>query len=167
MSTPSQTVGPFFAFGLCDPPHVELMAPDAPDAIRIVGRVTDGEGKPVNDAMIEIWQADRDGRYDGEFRGFGRCGTDENGDFAFVTVKPGPVESQAPHVAVQVFARGLLKQVFTRVYFPDEEEANAADPVLSAVPDDDRATLVAVPEDGALRFDIRLQGERQTVFFGL
>lgn len=168
--TPSQTVGPFFSLGLCGEPSSELVSPDAEGAVRIAGRVLDGAGEPVNDAVVEIWQADADGRYGGEF-GWGRCGTDADGRFSFVTVKPGPVPGtagrvQAPHLTVLVFSRGLLKPVLTRMYFPDEEEANAGDPVLSCAPDpESRATLVADREDGELRFDVRLQGERQTTFF--
>ena len=165
--TPSQTVGPFFSFGLCQRPCSELVAPGTPGAIRIAGTVTDGAGDPVPDAMLEIWQADETGAFRPDF-GWGRCGTDAEGRYAFLTVKPGPVEGQAPHVAVQVFARGLLRQVLTRLYFPDEAEANAADPVLRGIPDEPlRATLVAEPDDDGLRFDVRLQGERQTAFFVL
>jgi protocatechuate 3,4-dioxygenase alpha subunit len=162
--TPSQTAGPFFSFGLR--PASELAGAD----LRITGRVVDGAGEPVNDALVEIWQADADGRYEGGF-GWARCVTDGEGCYLFATLKPGRVPGrdgrpQAPHITVLVFARGLLKPVLTRMYFPDEQEANAADPVLSAVPDpEDRARLVAQPEDGALRFDVLLQGERQTPFF--
>ena len=163
MSTPSQTVGPFFSFGLCERPNADLVA----DGTRIVGRVYDGAGEPVPDAMVEIWQADADGRYRGDF-GWGRSGTDAEGRFAFTTVKPGAVDGQAPHVVVLVFARGLLKPVLTRMYFPDEAEANSADPVLGSIDDPDaRATLVAEPVDGALRFDIRLQGPGETAFFAV
>ncbi len=134
--------------------------------------------------MIEIWQANAAGRYnhpaddraepaveDG-FLGFGRSGTVDAGRFEFVTVKPGPVPwpeggMQAPHIEVGVFARGLLKRAVTRIYFPDEEEANAADPVLSGLDEAARATLVAVAEDGGLRFDIRLQGPGHTTFFAV
>src|SRR5262245_56468287 len=162
--TPSQTVGPFFSFGLCGRPCSELVEPASAGALRIEGRVLDGAGEPVPDAMVEVWQADETGGYRDDF-GWGRSGTDAEGRFEFVTVRPGRVERQAPHLTVLVFARGLLKQLHTRMYFPDEEEANAADPVLSAVAPADRATLVAEPADGGLLFDIRLQGERQTVFF--
>jgi protocatechuate 3,4-dioxygenase alpha subunit len=183
--TPSQTVGPFFHDALLDEDHSELVSPDHPEAIRIEGTVYDGEGEPVSDAMVEIWQANGAGRYNdpkddredlplGEgFSGFGRSGTDAGGRFSFVTVKPGPVPDpdggmQAPHIMVSVFARGLLKRVVTRIYFPDEEEANANDPVLSSVEDPGfRRTLVADDEGGALRFDIYLQGENQTAFFEL
>lgn len=176
--TASQTVGPFFHIGLAALADAELVDAGDPDAVRISGAVLDGAGEPVPDALVEIWQANRAGRYahpeDGRtelpledgFSGFGRCPTDGDGRYAFVTVKPGAVDGQAPHIAVSVFARGLLKRVVTRIYFPEEEQANAADPVLSTIEDPAvRATLIAVPADGGLRFDIRLQGERQTAFF--
>ncbi len=159
--TPSQTVGPFFSFGLCERPCHEI-APGG-DVV-FSGRVLDGAGDAVPDAMVEVWQADADGRYREDF-GWGRCGTDGDGRFAFTTVKPGPVEGQAPHLELLVFARGLLKPVLTRIYFPGDD--HEADPVLGALPDEDRATLVARPEGGALRFDVRLQGPGQTTFFAL
>jgi protocatechuate 3,4-dioxygenase alpha subunit len=162
--TPSQTVGPFFSFALFEPPRSELVAADAPGAIRIHGHVFDGAGDPVADAMVEVWGADDDGRYT---NGWGRCGTNAKGEFSFVTVKPGSVQEQAPHLVVMVFARGLLRQVLTRMYFPDQEAANAADPLLSGMDDDARATLVAEPDGDAFRFDVRLQGDRQTVFFAV
>jgi protocatechuate 3,4-dioxygenase alpha subunit len=158
VTTPSQTVGPYFAIGLLDRPANELV----PDGIRITGRVLDGAGEPVPDAMVEIWQADEDGRYQPDF-GWGRSGCDAEGRFSFVTRKPGRVQGQAPHLSVLVFARGLLKPVFTRMYFPDEEEANAEDSVLSAV--EAASTLVALEAGDGLEFDIRLQGDGQTVFF--
>jgi protocatechuate 3,4-dioxygenase, alpha subunit len=182
LPTPSQTVGPFFHIGLPDTAS-QLVSPDDPDAVRIVGTVFDGDDLPVGDAMIELWQANRAGRYahpedtreelalEEGFEGFGRAGTDEEGSFEFTTVKPGVVPGpggvpQAPHIEVSIFARGLLKRIATRIYFPDEADANAADPVLSSIEDpEERATLVAVEDDGALRFDIRLQGDRQTAFF--
>jgi protocatechuate 3,4-dioxygenase alpha subunit len=153
------------------------VAPDAPGAIRIAGRVIDGAGDPIDDALVEIWQANRAGRYrhpedtredlplqDG-FSGFGRCPTDAEGRFEFVTVKPGASPPDAPHINVIVLARGLLRHLVTRIYFPDEPEANAADPLLSSLADEAvRATLIARPLDGVLRFDIHLQGERQTAF---
>jgi protocatechuate 3,4-dioxygenase alpha subunit len=185
MPTPSQTVGPFFHIGLSDDGRSELVSPDDPDAIRLWGTVFDGTGEPVDDALIEIWQANRAGRYahpedtreqipleDG-FEGFGRCATDLQGRYGFVTVKPGAVPRlggglQAPHIEMSVFARGLLKRLATRVYFPDEGEANEADPVLSSIAEPaERGTLVAVRENGGLRFDIHLQGDRQTAFFGV
>lgn len=185
LPTPSQTVGPFFGFALPYEGAAELVPPGDPRAVRIGGAVLDGAGEPVNDAMVELWQANAAGRYahpedaredipleDG-FTGFGRCGTDVDGRFAFTTVKPGPVpgpdgRAQAPHIEVSVFARGLLKRVVTRIYFPAEQEANAADPVLASLDDPRlRESLIAVPDGGALRFDIHLQGDRETAFFAL
>jgi len=171
--TPSQTIGPFFHDALLNRDRSELVPPDHPSAVGIKGAIYDGAGEVVTDAMVEIWQADPAGRYDGpeeDFTGFGRSGTVE-GEFSFVTLKPGPVpgpggEPQAPHLMVYVFARGLLKPLVTRIYFPDERDANAADPVLSSIEEPGlRETLVARDAGGALRFDIRLQGEGQTAFF--
>lgn len=174
--TPSQTVGPFFAIGLPyeDGPRVAPVW--RPDAIRLRGRVTDGNGDPLPDALIEIMQADASGavprspgalkREPGDFSGFGRCGTDEAGEYWFTTVRPGAINGGAPYIAMLVFARGLLKPVATRVYFPEAD--NSADPVLSAVPEDRRHTLVAERTgDGEYRFDIRLQGENETVFLAV
>ena len=158
--TPSQTVGPYFSLGLLDPPANELV----PGGIRITGLVLDGAGEPVPDAVVEIWQADEEGRYRPDF-GWGRSGCDQEGRYAFVTGKPGSVDGQAPHLTVLVFARGLLKPVLTRMYFPDELEANAGDPVLAAL--DDGSSLVARPTADGLAFDIRLQGEDETVFFAV
>ena len=181
MPTPSKKARALFQHRPARPEEPELVAPDAPAAIRIEGSISDGEGEPVVDALIEIWQANQAGRYahpedrreelpleDG-FRGFGRCETDRDGRYAFVTVKPGPVPGhggrmQAPHISVSVFARGLLKRLATRVYFPDELEANAADPVLVSLDARLRATLVAHQEERVLVFDIRLQGEGETAF---
>jgi protocatechuate 3,4-dioxygenase alpha subunit len=172
-TTPSQTVGPFFHFGLLHEGwSADAVAPQTPGAVVLAGRVLDGDGEPVPDAMLEIWQAEPDGAI-GDGRGlFARVATDAEGAFAFTTVKPGTVPGadglpQAPHIAMSVFARGVLRRLATRVYFPDEERANAADPVLSAVPDPEaRARLVARPEGGArLRFDVRLQGDGETPFF--
>lgn len=188
--TPSQTVGPFFASVLT--PHAyatrpvfssDLATPDAAgERIRIEGCVRDGDGEPIPDAMIELWQADGDGRFPGRspggssnaaFTGFGRSDVDPSGFYAFTTVRPGPAPGpeggpQAPHVNVGIFARGLLKRLFTRIYFEDEA-GNAADPILALVPAERRATLIATRRDRAgdtiYRFDIRLQGEGETVFF--
>jgi protocatechuate 3,4-dioxygenase alpha subunit len=169
--TPSQTAGPFFSFSLCVREQSELCPPDAPAAITIAGRVLDGAGDPVPDALVEIWQADEQGSHREGF-GWGRCPTDDDGGYRFVTVKPGPVRAgdgqlQAPHAELLVFARGLLRPVCTRLYFPDEEMRNAADPVLATVPDDgSRASLVAAADGPrAYRFDVRLQGAGQTAFF--
>jgi len=176
--TPSQTVGPYLSIGLLEPPTVsELVAPDAPGAITITGVLLDGNGDPVPDGMVEIWQADADGSYavsaeDDGFFGFGRSGTVDGGRFTFVTQKPGRVAwpeggLQAPHLVVGVFARGLLKRLVTRMYFPDEVEANANDPVLSGLSPERRETLIAKPEAGGLRFDIILQGPGETTFFAV
>ena len=181
--TPSQTIGPFLHIEVPYGREEQLVEPNHEGAIRLLGRITDGEGNAVDDALVEIWQANAAGRYahpeddrddvpleDG-FTGFGRCATDSEGRFEFLTVKPGPVPGpddrlQAPHIDVSVFARGLLNRLVTRIYFPDEAEANAEDPVLTLVEDEaERQTLVAHQEDGALRFDIRLQGEGETAFF--
>jgi protocatechuate 3,4-dioxygenase alpha subunit len=167
--TPSQTVGPFFEFGMVT--KQSLVDEGSAGAIRIEGRVLDGEGEPVPDGLVEIWQAGADGRYEDGHRGWGRCQTEADGGYAFTTVKPGLVRdpdgtAHAPHLTVLCFARGLLKPVLTRIYFPDELEANAGDPVLAALPDDDRASLIATAAGpGGYRFDIRLQGDGQTVFF--
>jgi protocatechuate 3,4-dioxygenase alpha subunit len=179
-TTPSQTVGPFLSIALPWADGPELVAEGTPGAIVISGTVFDGAGEPVPDALIEIWQADPDGRfphpddprgavsYDG-FRPFGRCPTDRDGRFWFRTRKPGAVDGeQAPHIDVTVFARGLLRHLVTRLYFPDEAEANAADPALLALEGADRKLLTAVAEGGdRLRFDIRLQGEDETPFFAV
>ena len=177
--TPSQTVGPFFAIGLpwAEGPYV--VPEGTAGAIWLRGTVYDGAGEPVPDAMIETWQAGPDGRFadprnpgderDG-FRGFGRASAEPAGEFAILTVKPGSVAAtdgryEAPHIDVSVFARGLLKRVVTRIYFGDEEAANAADPVLSSIDPDRRATLVARPAEDGYAFDVRLQGDGETVFF--
>ncbi len=189
--TPSQTVGPYFAYGLTPEqygyPLASIASPDlrSPDVegqqIRIEGRVLDGNGEVVDDAMIEIWQADPQGRYAHPadprggnivFKGFGRCGTgtDPENRFIFDSVKPGAVdEAQAPHVNVIVFMRGLLSHLYTRIYFADEADANAKDPVLQSVPAERRDTLIAAREESSgtvvYRFDIHMQGDRETVFF--
>ena len=177
-STPSQTIGPFFHDALLERDLTELVDPDHPGAIRIEGAVYDGAGEPVPDAMVEVWQAgpisfeENPNTLDGGFSGWGRSGTADGGCFSFVTLKPAHIPAadatpQAPHVNVVVFARGLLRQVVTRLHFPDEREANAGDPVLSSIEDPGlRETLVARDEgDGTYRFDVRLQGEGQTAFF--
>jgi protocatechuate 3,4-dioxygenase, alpha subunit len=189
--TPSQTVGPFFAYGLTPAQYgypfralagSALVDDDTPgERIRITGRVLDGEGNPVPDAMLEIWQADAAGRYphpadprgsNRRFTGFGRCGTgtDPDSRFAFATIKPGaPGDGQAPHVNVIVFMRGLLSHVYTRIYFADEADANARDPVLARVDAARRRTLIASRETTSggtvYRLDLHMQGPDETVFF--
>ena len=188
--TPSQTVGPFLHIGLVQSDYGvhEIFGPKVAEAgmpgthIRIEGRVFDGEGNTLPDALIELWQADHQGRYahpaDGRqvasnsFRGFGRCATSKEGAFGFSTIKPGAVPGpggnmQAPHINVGILARGLLKRLFTRIYFAGEP-GNAADPILALVPADRRETLMAKPDPanaGLYRFDMRLQGKDETVFF--
>lgn len=180
--TPSQTVGPFLALALAWPDGPYVVAPDHPDAIWLRGRVLDGAGEAVTDALVETWQADPEGRFahpddprgavSDSFRGFGRSET-PGGEWAVCTLRPGPVPDgdggwQAPHVDVSVFARGLLDRVVTRLYFADEPAANAADPVLAALPDDRaRRSLLAVPVGDGYRLDIVLQGSDESVFFAL
>jgi protocatechuate 3,4-dioxygenase alpha subunit len=164
-ATPSQTVGPFFRLGLEWMARAAQTPSGAP--VVVTGTVFDGDGRPVPDAMLETWQADGEGRF-GEW-GFARCLTDGDGNYRLSTVKPGRVPAadgtrQAPHIDVSIFARGLLQRLVTRIYFPDEAEANDADPVLSSI-GDSRASLVAVAGDRDLRFDIRLQGDEETAFF--
>jgi protocatechuate 3,4-dioxygenase, alpha subunit len=183
-TTPSQTVGPFFAIGLPWDRGPFVVPEDTPGAIRILGTVYDGVGTPIPDALLETWQADPEGRfadlhgYGGEsqlagFRGFARVGhEDGNGSYEIVTVKPGAIAGagdamQAPHIDVTVFARGMLHRVVTRIYFADEPEANADDPALARVPPERRGTLLAEPIDGGYRFDIHLQGPNETVFFDI
>ncbi|MFC6087968.1 protocatechuate 3,4-dioxygenase subunit alpha [Saccharothrix lopnurensis] len=177
-TTPSQTVGPFLHIGLVwdDGPHV--VPEGTPGAVWLRGRVLDGAGEPVTDALVETWQADPDGRFDhpddprgpaAGWRGFGRSDT-RSGEYAVHTVLPGPVPGpggapQAPHLDVSVFARGMLHRTVTRVYFPEHADAHAADPVLRAVPADRRSTLIATRAADGYRFDVRLQGEGETVFF--
>jgi protocatechuate 3,4-dioxygenase, alpha subunit len=155
--TPSQTVGPFFAIGLGATVDSHVVAEGSAGALRLSGQVFDGDGQPVPDALIETWQPE----------GVARSATDDEGHFSLVTVKPsqGAGAMHAPHIDVSVFARGLLTRLITRVYFPDEESANATDPVLRSLDPEERATLVAVSDGSGLRFDIHLQGGRETVFF--
>jgi protocatechuate 3,4-dioxygenase, alpha subunit len=186
--TPSQTVGPFFQLHLTAEKQCVacIAAPEAKgERVRLSCRVLDGDGLPVNDAMIEIWQADAEGRYnspedpnckaaDPACGGFGRLGTHEDGRCEFETIKPGRVPGpknilQAPHLTVAVFGRGLLKQLHTRIYFAGDP-ANPEDPVLKLVPEERKQTLMAQPDParpGHWRFDIHLQGNDETVFFDL
>lgn len=187
--TPSQTVGPFFHYALVPFDTAGVVAGEDTPGERIVieGRVLDGAGAPVPDAMIETWQADADGRYDhpedgradergpSGFKGAARVPTDRDGAFRVVTIKPGRVPGrgnalQAPHILVSVLGRGLLKRLATRLYFADEAEANEEDAILALVPEERRATLVAradgtAAEGRRYRFDIHLQGDAETVFF--
>lgn len=179
--TPSQTVGPFFSHALPWPDGPYVVPAGTAGAFWLRGRVLDGAGDPVPDALVESWQADPAGRFahpddprgsDVDFRGFGRCPSDADGRWAILTVRPGRVPDaaghmQAPHIDLSIFARGLLDRVVTRVYLPDEPDANAEDPVLSRIPEDRRSTLVATPEENGFRFDVHLQGERETVFFSV
>lgn len=189
--TPSQTVGPYFEYGLTpgasyqwnDAFGNDLVTPDVSgERIRIVGRIFDGDGKPITDSMLEIWQADAQGRFadpqdkraipNSAFKGFGRCGTDASGGYVFHSIKPGIVpgpgeKPQAPHILLAVYARGMTQQAMTRIYF-ENEAANAADPVLALVPEDRHSTLIAKREASdpvTYRFDVHLQGDKETVFF--
>jgi protocatechuate 3,4-dioxygenase alpha subunit len=183
-TTPSQTVGPFFAIGLPWELGPHAVQEGTPGAITITGTVYDGRGELVPDHLLETWQADPSGRFPDMhghggpselegFRGFARYGVEDgDGSFQIVTVKPGPVPGpgdsvQAPHIDVSVFARGMLNRCVTRIYFADEADANAADPILAAVPEARRATLLAEPVEGGYRFDIHLQGPDETVFFAI
>jgi protocatechuate 3,4-dioxygenase alpha subunit len=178
--TPSQTAGPFLHLGMLWPDGPTVVGEDAPGALWISGRIVDGAGDVVADALVETWQADPDGRFPSPedprgaavgFRGWARCETDTDGRWRIRTVKPGPVPgpdgtTQAPHIDITIHARGLLRQLFTRIYFADELEANGADPVLSGLPDDAaRRSLLAIPVEGRYAFDINLQGDDATVFF--
>jgi protocatechuate 3,4-dioxygenase, alpha subunit len=159
--TSSQTVGPFLHIALADP-GARFAVPAGTDGEIVVhGRLVDGNGDPIPDGLIETWQAGGQ---------FGRSATDDDGEWELHTVKPPSVATrdgtpQAPHLVVTVFARGLLDRVITRIYFGDEDEANATDPALAVVAPDRRRLLVATPEPGGYRFDIRLQGEDESVFF--
>ncbi|MCC8967326.1 protocatechuate 3,4-dioxygenase subunit alpha [Bradyrhizobium sp. Pear76] len=188
--TPSQTVGPYFKYGLTPNGEYEwndaftnnLLTPDVSgERIRVEGHVYDGDGAVIPDCMLEVWQADSQGRFsdpqdqralaNSSFKGFGRCGTDKSGAYAFDTIKPGVVpdadgKPQAPHIVLAVFARGMLLHLYTRIYF-DDEAGNAKDSVLALVPADRRATLIAkkAGSGNAYTFDVHLQGDNETVFF--
>jgi protocatechuate 3,4-dioxygenase, alpha subunit len=183
LTTPSQTVGPYLRIGFL-PLLIDAIAPTGVPGERITirGRMSDGDGKPVNDGVLEIWQADAQGKYAhpehgqktvaaNAFRGFGRILTDGGGTFRFTTIKPGPLagpdgQQQAPHLVVTVFMRGMLRHLITRMYFPDEP-LNEADPVLQRIPVDRRATLVATAgsEKSTLEWNVVSQGPAETVFF--
>lgn len=170
-ATTSRTVGPYLHIGLTWLITEELAAKAVPgERIRIEGRVIDGDGKPVNDALVEIWQADSRGEYGSkQFRGFGRSATDDTGRYRFSTIKPGRVPGpgsklQAPHIGVNVFMRGQLKQLVSRIYFPGDS-ANAEDAVLALVPAARRDTLIAKQAGAILEWNIILQGPEETVFF--
>jgi protocatechuate 3,4-dioxygenase, alpha subunit len=179
--TPFQTVGPFFSIALCEPGAAKLAtAATAGRRITLEGTVRDGAGAAVPDALLEIWQANANGRYDHpdddqelpldpSFSGYGRAPTDADGHFVIETIMPGRVPGpddtlQAPHLLVGILARGILTRLVTRIYFEDEP-STATDPILQLVPDARRATLIARREGQRYRFDIRLQGEGETVFF--
>jgi protocatechuate 3,4-dioxygenase, alpha subunit len=172
-ATPGQTVGPFFGYALPFDRGSELVPPGSPGSIRFHGVVTDGDGTPVPDALLEIWQADADGHVptasgalhrDGwTFTGWGRAATDDEGHYSFSTVAPGATNpGAAPFILVTIFARGLLNRLFTRAYLPGEQLAE--DPLLASLPADRRDTLIATRDRNGLRFDVSLQGHGETVF---
>ena len=181
-TTPSQTVGPYLSIGLTWPDGPYVVPEDTPGAFWIRGRLLDGAGEPVPDGMVETWQCDPDGRFDHPddargaaapsvpgFRGFSRCGTDAEGRWALLTVRPGRLPDgdgglQAPHLDVSVFARGLLDRVVTRIYF-DGDPGNADDPVLALAGPRAGALLARQTVDGTWRFDIHLRGDDESVFF--
>ena len=174
--TPGQTVGPFYHYALPFEGGEHLVPAGTPGSVRLHGTVTDGDGAPVPDALIEIWQADAEGRVvreggslrrdPGVFTGFGRTQTWRDGGYSFTTLEPGPTsDGAAPFIAMTVFARGLLNRLFTRIYLPEPTSALASDALLVSLDPSERATLVAVREaGGSLRFDVRLQGDGETVF---
>jgi protocatechuate 3,4-dioxygenase alpha subunit len=175
VATPGQTVGPFFGFALPYEGGEQLVPLGYPGAVRLTGLVLDGDRNPVPDAMIEIWQADADGRIaarpgslrrDGyTFTGWGRAATDNTGRYSFTTVRPGPTsEGKLPFFAMAVFARGLTNRLFTRAYLPASPDAIAVDRFLGSLPEDRRRTLMATEGGDELRFEVRLQGEGETVF---
>lgn len=192
--TPGQTIGPYFAYCLTPEPYGRKGVADnvlagpatKGEHIRITGRLVDGGGAPLDDALVEIWQANSAGRYDHPadartdvaldpaFKGFGRCMTDKDGRFTFDTVKPGRVPGQgnrlqAPHIGLIIHSRGMLSHAYTRMYFSDEAAANSEDPVLGSIDAERRPTIIARREDtpgGAVyHLDIHMQGDRETVFF--
>jgi len=174
--TPGQTIGPFYGYALPYEKGNELISQAHPRSVRLHGMVYDGNGEAIPDALLEIWQADENGNVvsrDGSlvrdgytFTGWGRAAVDNAGHYTFTTVNPGATEEgKAPFIMLAVFARGLLNRLFTRIYLPEDTEALAADPLLASLSEAERSTLIATREaDGSLRFDIRLQGENETVF---
>lgn len=175
VATPGQTIGPFYGFALPYDGGEKLVDRTHPGAIRLHGVISDGEGVPIPDAMLEIWQADEFGNISSQpgslvrdgytFTGWGRQAVDNVGYFNFTTVNPGSVKGEAPFISLVVFARGLLNKLHTRIYLPEDESRLANDPLLSSLPEDRRRTLIATREEnGDLYFDIRLQGEGETVF---
>jgi protocatechuate 3,4-dioxygenase alpha subunit len=172
--TPGQTIGPFFGYALTFASDSELVPPGHADAIRLHGRVLDGSGAAVPDALLELWQADGDGRVVQQqgslrrdlwtFTGWGRASTDADGRYSFSTLRPGAAPGRAPFFALTVFARGVTNRLFTRAYLPDDEPSLALDSLLSGLDEADRATLVATTDEHGYTFDVRLQGERETVF---
>lgn len=175
LPTGGQTVGPFFAFGIDYPKKHEVVFPHSPGSVLLGGFVHDGAGAPIPDAVIEIWGADQDGvisrergafrRDDHTFTGFGRAATTDDGHYEFWTRNPGPIDGKAPFFSVIVFARGLPDKLVTRIYLPEHEDLLATDALLASLDAQERATLIATrTPDGYLRHDIRLQGEKETVF---
>lgn len=174
--TPGQTIGPFYGYALPYEGGENLVDRSHPGAVRLHGTVYDGHGTPVPDSMLEIWQPDENGEVVQEpgslhrdgytFTGFGRVAVDNVGHYDFTTVNPGPTaEGKAPFICLTVFARGLLNRLFTRIYLPEDTAALERDPLLASLSPEERATLVAQRDpDGSLRFDVHLQGERETVF---
>lgn len=175
IATPGQTIGPFYGFALPYDGGPELVPPAHADAIRLHGTVVDGDGVPIPDVMLELWQADPEGKVvqqegslkrDGwTFTGFGRAAVDDNGHYTFTTLKPGPTEpGKAPFFLITVFGRGLLNRLFTRAYLPEDTAALTNDALLSTLDAQDRSTLIATAEPTGYRFDIRLQGDGETAF---
>lgn len=175
LPTPGQTVGPFFGYALPFPGDNELVSAGRAGAIRLHGRVFDGSGAAVPDAILELWQADETGavvqqggsfRRDGwTFTGWGRASTDDNGDYTFSTLRPGPTAPGRPALfMITVFARGLTNRLFTRAYLPEDSAALAADPLLASLSSEERDTLITTAEPSGYSFDVRLQGEGETVF---
>jgi protocatechuate 3,4-dioxygenase alpha subunit len=183
IATPPQTVGPFFHIGCSRLTQSNVAGKNTPGIhVSVEGRILDGDGNPVPDAMIEIWQADASGKYaqtqdkllDPKFKGYARVATDQNGRFRFTTIRPGPVPgpgetTQAPHLAISIFMRGLMKRLVSRIYFPDDP-ANASDPILKLVDPTRLKTLIARKSENSpdtIHWDVILQGKDETVFFDL